>query len=190
MGHRPPPNRREFLQTAGTAIAVPYVITSSALGNAEVPPASDRIVMGGIGIGSQGSNDQGDFLKRSDVQYIAVSDVRKSVRDKCKARIDGHYKNTDCTTYNDFRELLAHPDIDAVHIATPDHWHAIVMIEACRNGKDVYCQKPETRSTSRRTADDRCRAAVFARRFRGQPARAGRLPANCQSMLERRIGAD
>ena len=138
MGNRHPPNRREFLQTTGAAIAVPYVITSSALGNAEVPPASDRIVMGGIGIGSQGSNDQGDFLKRSD--------VRKSVRDKCKARIDGHYKNTDCTTYNDFRELLARPDIDAVHIATPDHWHAIIMIEACRNGKDVYCQKPETRT--------------------------------------------
>jgi hypothetical protein len=146
MGHRHRPTRREFLQTAGAAIAAPYVITSSALGNADVPPASDRIVMGGIGIGSQGSNDQGDFLKRSDVQYIAVSDVRKSVRDKCKARIDGHYSNTDCTTYNDFRELLARSDIDAVHIATPDHWHAIVMIEACRHGKDVYCQKPETRT--------------------------------------------
>ncbi len=146
MGHRHRPTRREFLQTAGAAIAAPYVITSAALGNAEVPPASDRIVMGGIGIGSQGSNDQGDFLKRTDVQYIAVSDVRKSVRDKCKARIDGNYKNTDCKTYNDFRELLARPDIDAVHIATPDHWHAIVMIEACRNGKDVYCQKPETRT--------------------------------------------
>ena len=146
MGHRHRPTRREFLQTAVAAIAAPYVITSSALGNAEVPPASDRIVMGGIGIGSQGSNDQGDFLKRTDVQYIAVSDVRKSVRDKCKVRIDGHYNNTDCTTYNDFRELLARPDIDAVHIATPDHWHAIIMIEACRNGKDVYCQKPETRT--------------------------------------------
>jgi Oxidoreductase family, NAD-binding Rossmann fold/Oxidoreductase family, C-terminal alpha/beta domain len=102
--------------------------------------------MGGIGIGSQGSNDQGDFLKQSDVQYIAVADVRKSVRERSKGRIDGHYKNTDCTTYNDFRELLARPDIDAVHIATPDHWHAIIMIEACRNGKDVYCQKPETRT--------------------------------------------
>ena len=146
MGHRHTPNRREFLQTAGAAIAAPYVITSSALGNSEVPPASDRIVMGGIGIGSQGSNDQGDFLKRADVQYIAVSDVRKSVREKCKARIDGHYKNADCATYNDFRELLARSDIDAVHIATPDHWHAIIMIEACRNGKDVYCQKPETRT--------------------------------------------
>ena len=80
------------------------------------------------------------------MQYVAVCDVRKSVRDKSKARIDGHYNNNDCKTYNDFRELLARPDIDAVHIATPDHWHAIIMIEACRNGKDVYCQKPETRT--------------------------------------------
>ena len=185
MGHRHRPTRRQFLQTAGAAIAAPYVITSSALGNADVPPASDRIVLGGIGIGSQGSNDQGDFLKRTDVQYIAVSDVRKSVRDKCKARIDGHYSNTDCTTYNDFRELLARPDIDAVHIATPDHWHAIVMIEACRNGKDVYCQKPETRTPARRAIDDRRRAEVFACRFRRQPACVGRLSANCQSLLER-----
>ncbi|MCC7086313.1 MAG: Gfo/Idh/MocA family oxidoreductase [Pirellulales bacterium] len=146
MTHRKTPTRREFLQTAGAALAVPYVITSAALGKEGVPPASDRIVLGGIGIGSQGSGDQGDFLNRPDVQYVAVSDVRKSVRDRSKARVDEHYKNGDCAAYNDFRELLARSDIDAVHIATPDHWHAIMAIEACRNGKDVYCQKPETRT--------------------------------------------
>jgi len=138
--------RRDFLKTASAAIAVPYVITSAALGNQDRAPASDRIVMGGIGIGNMGNGDQGAFLGRGDVQYVATCDVRKGVRENSKNRIDGHYKNKDCQAYNDFRELLARDDIDAVHVATPDHWHAIMVIEACRNGKDVYCQKPETRT--------------------------------------------
>ena len=73
--------RREFLKTASAAIAVPYVITSSALGADERPPASERIVMGGIGIGNMGRGDLGAFLGRGDVQYVAVCDVRKGVRD-------------------------------------------------------------------------------------------------------------
>ncbi len=146
MGKYVPPTRREFLKTAAAAVAVPYVITSAALGAEDVPPASDRIVMGGIGIGNMGRGDQGAFLGRPDVQYVAVSDVRKGVCEQAKGKVDDHYKNTDCQAYNDFRELLARTDIDAVHVATPDHWHAIMVIEACRSGKDVYCQKPETRT--------------------------------------------
>ncbi len=141
--------RRDFIKTsaaAASAIAVPYVITSNALGQNGVPPASERIVMGGIGIGNQGSGDQNNFLNRKDVQYVAVSDVRTPIREKGKKKVDDKYGNTDCQAYNDFRELLARTDIDAVHIATPDHWHAIMVIEACRSGKDVYCQKPETRT--------------------------------------------
>ncbi|MBM4074599.1 MAG: Gfo/Idh/MocA family oxidoreductase [Planctomycetes bacterium] len=137
-------SRREFLKTASVAIGTPLIITSSALGNADRPAASDRIVMGGIGIGNMGRGDQGSFLRRGDVQYVAACDVRELFRDQSKSRIDEHYKNGDCRVYNDFRELLARPDIDAVHIATPDHWHALMVIEACRQGKDVYCQKPET----------------------------------------------
>jgi predicted dehydrogenase len=129
---------------AGAAIAAPYVITSTALGNATTPPASDRIVMGGIGIGNQGSSDQKAFLGRADVQYVALSDVRAKWRDEAKDRVDKKYGNSDCKTYVDFRELLARPDIDAVHIATPDHWHAIMSIAACQAGKDIYLQKPET----------------------------------------------
>lgn len=138
------PSRRQFLKTTSAAFGVPFIITSSALGNSERPPASDRIVMGGIGIGNMGRGDQGAFLGRKDVQYVALSDVREEVREKSKAAVDGRYQNGDCKAYNDFRELLARSDIDAVHIATPDHWHAVMVIEACRNGKDVYCQKPET----------------------------------------------
>lgn len=136
--------RRDFLKTTGAAFGVPLIITSSALGNSERPPASDRIVMGGIGIGNMGRGDMGAFLHRKDVQYVAVCDVREEFRKNAKDTADKHYNNSDCVAYNDFRELLARNDLDAVHVATPDHWHAIMVIEACRQGKDVYCQKPET----------------------------------------------
>jgi predicted dehydrogenase len=144
MSSRKKPTRRDFLKTSGAAFGVPFIITSSALGNSQRPAASDRIVMGGIGIGNMGRGDQWGYLQRKDVQYLAMCDVRDEVRQRSKSTIDEHYGNKDCRVYNDFRELLARPDIDAVHIATPDHWHAIISIEACRNGKDVFCQKPET----------------------------------------------
>jgi predicted dehydrogenase len=146
MGLLSQPSRRDFLKTAGAAVAVPYIITSTALGQGDTPPASDRIVMGGIGIGNMGKGDQEAFLGRKDVQYVACCDARKWILEAGKARVDKHNDNKDCQMYGDFRELLARDDIDAVHIATPDHWHAIMVIEACRAGKDVYCQKPETRT--------------------------------------------
>ncbi len=139
-------SRRQFLQTAAGAVACPYIIASSALGADGRPAPSARIVMAGIGIGNMGSGDQGAFLGRGDVQYVAVCDVRKGARDNAKNRADGHYNNKDCKAYDDFREILARKDIDAVHVATPDHWHAYIVVHACRHGKDVYCQKPETRT--------------------------------------------
>jgi hypothetical protein len=140
-------NRREFLKAAAaTAIACPYLIPGSALGADGRPAPSGRIVMGGIGIGNQGSGDQGAFLGRGDVQYVAVCDVEANRRNAACDRVNESYGNDDCKEYVDFRELLARTDIDAVHCATPDHWHALVVIEACRHGKDVYCQKPETRT--------------------------------------------
>jgi hypothetical protein len=137
-------SRRHFLMASGAAVVAPYIISSTALGNADRPAASDRIVMGGIGIGNMGRVDQSEFLNRKDVQYVAVSDVRDEVRNRAKATVDRKYGNDDCQAYPDFRDLLSRSDIDAVHIATPDHWHAVIAIEACREGKDVYCQKPET----------------------------------------------
>jgi predicted dehydrogenase len=149
MDNQMNPSRRQFLQTAGVAgaaLAVPYFVPATSLGNDERPAPSDRIVMGGIGIGNMGNGDQDRFLGRKDVQYVAVCDVRTDKRDGAKAKVDRHYDNRDCQAYVDFREVLARTDIDAVHIATPDHWHALMVVDACRNGKDVYCQKPETRT--------------------------------------------
>jgi predicted dehydrogenase len=102
--------------------------------------------MAGIGIGNMGRGDLGSFLGRGDVQYVAVCDVKKEVREGAMSRVNRKYDNTDCKAYNDFREIMVRDDIDAVHCATPDHWHAIIVIEACRNGKDIYCQKPETKT--------------------------------------------
>jgi len=140
-------NRRDFLKAAAaTAAACPYLIPGSALGAGDRPAPSARIVMGGIGIGNQGSGDQGAFLGRGDVQYVAACDVFAPHLNAARDRANGRYHNSDCKTYTDFRELLARTDIDAIHCATPDHWHALVVIEACRHGKDVYCQKPETKT--------------------------------------------
>jgi hypothetical protein len=143
----PRTTRRQFIKAAGlasTALAMPTFIPASVLGREGAIPPSERIVVGGIGLGNQGGGDFGTFLGRGDVQYVAVCDVRKKVRDAKKAQVDDRYKSKDCAAYNDFRELLARPDIDAVHVATPDHWHTIIVTEACRHGKDVFCQKPET----------------------------------------------
>jgi hypothetical protein len=148
MNH-PQTTRRDFLKTTGlttAAIGFPTIISSTVLGRGATPPPSERIVMAGIGIGNMGGGDLGNFLNNPGVQYVAVCDVRKGILNGAKDRVDKQYNNKDCTAYGDFRELLARPDIDAVHVATPDHWHAIMVIEACRNGKDVYCQKPETRT--------------------------------------------
>jgi hypothetical protein len=141
--------RRDFLKTTGSAAAAigfPTIIPASALGAGEIPPPSERIVMGGIGLGNMGKGDMSNFFNNPKVQYVAVCEVRGNVLTERKNQVDGNYNNKDCKAYVDFRELLAREDIDAVHIATPDHWHAIQIIEACRAGKDVFCQKPETRT--------------------------------------------
>ena len=77
---------------------------------------------------------------------MAVCDVRDKTLNIAKNRTDSKYENNDCKSYVDYREVISRDDIDAVHIATPDHWHAQMVIDACRHGKDVFCQKPETRT--------------------------------------------
>src|SRR5262245_42195845 len=82
MSNRQKSTRRSFMQAAGAAVAAPYIITSTALGTQDRAPASDRIVMAGIGIGNMGRGDLGAFLGRKDVQYVALCDVRDQVREQ------------------------------------------------------------------------------------------------------------
>jgi hypothetical protein len=103
---------------------------------------SERIVMGGIGIGNRGRYVLSCFLPNPDVQFVAVCDVQQKRRESIKKMIDDHNKNSDCAMIRDFRELLGRNDVDAVLIATGPNWHSQASIEAAKAGKDVYCEKP------------------------------------------------
>ena len=134
--------RREFLKTGITLAALPHFVPSHVLGAGGVSVPSDKIVLGCIGVGSMGGGHVRGWLGHEDVQLTAVCDLRQSFRQKAKLAVDQKYGNQDCATYHDFRELLARPDVDAVCVATPDHWHALIGIEAAKNGKDMYLEKP------------------------------------------------
>lgn len=146
--------RRRFLRRAAAvsgAIAAPWIIPSSALGAGGTVAPSERITVGVIGNGMMGRGHVAWCLGTRAVQLLAVCDVDRVRREESKNRAEqtyaaeraaGTYRG--CAAYNDYRDLLVRPDIDAVLIATCDHWHALQAIDAARAGKDVYCEKPIT----------------------------------------------
>ena len=143
-------NRRQFLKrAAGTAVGAvgfPYIVPSSALGQAGSIAPSNRITLGCIGVGWQGTSNMESFLSEKDCQIVAVCDLDKNHLQSAINRVNEHYKNKDCAAYHHFRELLARDDIDAVSLSLPDHWHAIPAIEAARSGKDIFGEKPLSHS--------------------------------------------
>jgi len=136
--------RRDFLQRAAAAIVLPSFIPGAVLGRGGATPPSDQIPMAAIGLGFAWEVG----AQNPNTRMLAVCDVQRARRDWAKQYVDGRYGNSDCRTYNDFREVLARDDIDAVYIATPDHWHALVTVAAAREGKDIYCQKPLTHTVA------------------------------------------
>lgn len=173
-------HRRGFLRTASrlaaAGAAFPAIVPASALGRGEAVAPSERITLGVIGTGNQGFNDLRSFLRDERVQVLAVCDVNRESpgywdgnvggREPAKRLVEEHYaKQSSSGTYSgcdacvDFREILGRDDIDAVEVCTPDHWHAIPVIEACRAGKDIYCQKP----LSLTVAEGRAMSSAVAR---------------------------
>ncbi|MFM7150613.1 MAG: Gfo/Idh/MocA family protein [Gemmataceae bacterium] len=136
--------RREFLHqqvSATAALTLASTVASAAFGDKPVPP-SEKITLGVIGIGPRCTYDLKSMLQFGDVRCVAIADVQAKRRDAGKKLVDGHYGNADCRLYEDFRDLLARKDIDAVLVATGDRWHAPASILAAKAGKDVYSEKP------------------------------------------------
>lgn len=163
LGKPPSPSRRHFLrrsaQVAAAGFAFPTVVPGSSLGLSGAIAPSNRIALGVIGTGNQGFNDIRSFLKDDRVQIVAVCDVNRESngywggkvggREPARRLVEEHYAKDKpsgsyrgCDALADFREVLGRADIDAVEVCTPDHWHAIPVVEACRARKDIYCQKP------------------------------------------------
>jgi len=142
--------RRAFLKgaavSAGAALALPTIVPSSVFGAAA---PSNRVILGHIGVGGQGSGLLGGFLGLAQGQCVAICDPIKQRREGQAARVESHYASRSdkgtykgCKAYNDFRDLLARDDLNAVVIATPDHWHVPTALAAVKAGKDVYVEKP------------------------------------------------
>ncbi|MGV3659351.1 MAG: Gfo/Idh/MocA family protein [Prosthecobacter sp.] len=141
-------SRRQFAKISAASIAAPFILPSHVW-SAETAP-SERLTLGFIGVGKMNSGHLNSFLGRKEVQVVAVCDVDTNRRENAKKTVEERYaKDKDagfkgCEAYADFRKLLERKDIDAVVIATPDHWHAFIAIAALNAGKDVYCEKPLT----------------------------------------------
>lgn len=130
-------------------LGFPTIVPSSVFGQ-NAP--SNRITMGVVGWGMMGPGNTGAFLNQPDCQIVAACDVDKRHLQNAVDTINQRYRNTDCQAYEDYRELMARKDIDTVMLAVPDHWHALVTIEAAKNGKDIYGEKPLARTIGEQQA--------------------------------------
>ena len=136
------PSRREMLSGIAGMIAFPHLVASSALGKAGTAAASERVATGAIGVGGRGRQILQALMGRPDCRMLAVCDVDSRRLDQARDIVNSKYGNADCAAYADYRELLIRDDIDAVLIASPDHWHVLQSVEAARAGKDMYLEKP------------------------------------------------
>ena len=138
-------SRREFLGLSALGLASLTILPSWKIDGVKIAP-SDRVVLGFIGLGQQGLSDFGAFSECPGVQVAACCDVDTLKTERFRRRVakwqSSKGMNERCDKYEFYEDLLDRKDIDAIEVATPDHWHALCTIHACQSGKDVYCQKP------------------------------------------------
>ncbi len=211
MNHVHLSSRRQFLRHSsfalGAALAAPTLIPASALGRNGAIAPSGRVNMGFIGLGGQGSGHllggawtyvPGGYVAREDVQVLATCDVRKERREQAQARCNQVYADrlgqpgyNGVKAYNDFREVLARPDIEAVLIAVPYHWAATLATMAARAGKDVYCEKPiaiTVREASNLVETCKRYSTIYQAGTQQRSEYAGKFRTSCELIRNRRIG--
>lgn len=176
--------RRKFLQTTTTlAVAAPAILPSSVWGATTGP--NDRITLGFIGVGKQNRGLLNGFIHKPGTQVVAVCDVDTTRREHAKQTVEKYYAQQSgngafhgCEAYADFRALLARKDIDAVVVATPDHWHALIVVAAANAGKDIYCEKPLSLTIHE------ARAMVNAVRKNGRICQTGSMQRSSREFLK------
>jgi len=145
-------SRRRFLAATAFAAAAPAFFTSCATSRGGRAAPSERVTIGILGWGMMGPGNTNEFLGMKDTQVVAACDLDKQHLQGALDKINGHYKNKDCKPYHDYRQMMARKDIDAVMLAVPDHWHALVAVEAAKNKKDIYGEKPLARTIAEQQA--------------------------------------
>jgi predicted dehydrogenase len=203
-------SRRSFLKRAGlaaTAVAAPMIVPASVLGRGGAKAPSERIAMGFIGLGGQGSGHlmggawtyvPGGYVARKDVQVLAVCDVFRERRERARAHCNQVYADRlnqatydGIRAYDDFREVLARPDIDAVLAAVPYHWSPVIACAAMRAGKDVYCEKPmavTVNETKELLATANRWGRIYQAGTQQRSEYAGRFRLACELVRNNRIG--
>ncbi|MBP9903679.1 MAG: Gfo/Idh/MocA family oxidoreductase [Verrucomicrobia bacterium] len=204
-------NRRHFLRRGAVALGAaavgPMIVPASVLGRAGAQAPSERIAMGFIGLGGQGTGHllggawtyvAGGYISRPDVQVQAVCDVRKERRESAQQRCNEYYATklgqagyNGVRAYEDFLEVLARPDIDAVLLALPYHWAAPMATMAAQAGKDVYCEKPIAITVNQgRNLVETCRrfGRVYQAGMQQRSEYGGKFRIACEMVRNGRIG--
>lgn len=169
-------SRKDFLKKSALGLASFSIVPRFVLGGNGFTAPSDKITIGLIGTGKQSTILGNPFLDLPEAQFVACCDVDSVKRTKFKEWVEGKYAEDSnrsdykgCTTYKDYKEMIAHDDLDAVIICTPDHWHAIPAIYALNAGKDIYCEKPLSLTV------EEGRAMVQATRTNNRVAQTGSM---------------
>jgi len=182
-------SRRRFIQSAAALVAAPTIIPGRARGAEGVAAASERITIGVIGVGGQGTSNMNNFLKQPDAQVVAVCDVKTDRREKARSMVNDYYDNEDCAAYLEHENVTGHDDLDACIVASCDHWHALHSLAATQAGKGVYCEKPLSLSMEQNRA---LRAAVRNHKtvfqFGTQQRSDAKFLQACELVRNRRIG--